>query len=273
MGKLVLDKYYTPVELANHCIDKVLDMIGENNISEVIEPSIGNGSFTHHKTMLVHFGYDIAPECNNIYSDTKVITGDFLEQDIKYLEGRLIIGNPPYGRTMYLAQKFFKKAIQIGDYVAFILPISQLNNTSSLYEFDLVYSEDLGVQNYSGRKLHCCFNIYRRPVNSDFNNRQRNKLKSIKIYRQDKADYKLLPYDIRMCYWGNGTCGKILEQDENYSAEYKIIVDVQDKLKKQEIVEFIKNFDWRNYVNCIAMKKIQQFHIINVLKNHFEWLE
>lgn len=273
MGKLVLDKYYTPVKLANRCIDKVLEVIGKNNISEVIEPSIGNGAFTHHEIMLIHFGYDVEPEYDNIYSDTKVIVGDFLEQDINYLEGRLVIGNPPYGRTMCLAQKFFKKAIQIGDYVAFILPISQLNNSNSLYEFDLIYSEDLGVQKYSDRELHCCFNIYRRPIDGDFNKKHNSKSKMIKIYRQDKTNYNLLPYDIRMCYWGNGCCGKILKENEHYSAEYKISVNIEDDFKKQQIIDFIESFDWWNYVNCIAMKKIQQFHIIDVLKNHFEWLE
>ena len=33
MSKIVNDKYYTPIELANHCIDKVLLTIGgEQNI-------------------------------------------------------------------------------------------------------------------------------------------------------------------------------------------------------------------------------------------------
>ena len=85
-----------------------------------------------------------------------------ITQDIKYLWGRLIIGNPPYGRCMNMAQKFYKKSVGIADHIAFILPISQFNNTRSMYEFDLVYSEDLGVQHYSDRDLHCCFNIYSR---------------------------------------------------------------------------------------------------------------
>lgn len=30
-------------------------------------------------------------------------------------------------------------------YIAFIQPISQLNNNLQMYEFDLIYSEDLGI--------------------------------------------------------------------------------------------------------------------------------
>ena len=268
-NKINLDKYYTPLNIANKCIDKTLELIGLNNISEVIEPSVGSGSFLHNPNLFVHFAYDIEPEC--ISNFTQIIKGNFLEQQINYLPGRLVIGNPPYGERMYLAQQFFKKSVEIADYIAFILPISQLNNTNSLYEFDLIYSEDLGVQQYSDRKLHCCFNIYKRPENG-LNTRLNNNLKQIKIYRQDKKNYNSLPYDVRMCYWGNGSAGKILQDNEKYSAEYKIIVDIEEPYK-QKVINFIKTFDWRNYVNCIAAKKIQQFHIYKVLKENFNWLE
>ena len=71
-----------------------------------------------------------------------------------YKKNRLVIGNPPYGSRMNMAQKFFKKSVELGDYIAFILPISQYKTTQSLFEFDLVYSEDLGEQIYTDRKLH-----------------------------------------------------------------------------------------------------------------------
>ena len=205
-----------------------------------------------------HFGYDIEPECNF----QNVFKADYLQQNIAYLEGRLVIGNPPYGRCLNMAQKFFKKSIEIGDYIAFILPISQLNNTQSMYEFDLIYSEDLGIHTYTDRKLHCCFNIYRRPVNGEFNNKPQIKLKDISIYRQDSNGYKDKEYDLRMCYWGDGTAGKILKDNENYSAEYKIKIHNDDL--KDEIINILSNFNWKDYLNCIAMRKIQQFHIVNI---------
>ena len=167
MSKIKNDKYYTPPDLANYCWDKVLEVIGEENISEVIEPSVGNGAFLNHPTQIVHFAYDIEPECTS--DITKIFKADYLTSDIKYLYGRLVLGNPPYGEHMNMAQKFFKKSIQIADYIAFILPISQLNNTRSMYEFDLVYSEDLGIKHYTDRDLHCCFNVYKRPENGELN--------------------------------------------------------------------------------------------------------
>lgn len=260
--KIDNDKYYTPIPLANHCWDIVLREVGEQNISEIIEPSCGDGSFYHHESHIPHFGFDIEPHCNF----TNVVQADYLKANITYLPGRLIIGNPPYGRCLNLAQKFYKKSIEIADYIAFILPISQYKNTSSMYEFDLVYSEDLGINRYTDRDLHCCFNIYKRPNDGILNKKPVAKLNDITIYRQDSNGYKEKDFDIRMCYWGDGTAGKLLHDGEHYSAEYKIkINNTELKLK---IIDVLSNFDWKGYLNCIAMRKIQQFHIIDILKDN-----
>lgn len=269
MAKVENDKYYTPISLANYCWDKVFEVIGEQNISEIIEPSVGNGSFLHHETQLPHFAYDIEPECESSF--TQIFKKDYLTTDTTYLEGRLVIGNPPYGRCMNMAQKFYKKSVEIADHIAFILPISQLNNTRSMYEFDLVYSEDLGEQWYSDRKLHCCFNIYTRPESGELNKKPSAKLKDITIYRQDSKGYEDRDFDIRMCYWGDGSAGKILKDGEHYSAEYKIKVNSEEK--REEIIKVLSTFDWKEYLNCIAMRKIQQFHIVDVLKNNIEGIE
>jgi hypothetical protein len=162
-----------------------------------------------------------------------------------------------------MAQKFFKKSIEIADTVAFILPISQLNNTQSMYEFDLIHSEDLGTKTYTDRELHCCLNIYRRPESGVLNKKPTTKLKDITIYRQDSKGYDERDLDIRMCYWGDGTAGKILKDGENYSAEYKIKVNNEEI--RQKVIQILSTFDWKEYLNCIAMRKIQQFHIVDVL--------
>ena len=261
MAKIDNDKYYTPIDLAIYCINKTYEIIGKENITEIIEPSAGNGSFSNQLNCIA---YDLYPEKNNI------IQQDFLELDLDYKQGRLIIGNPPYGRCLSLAQKFYKKSVQLGDYIGFILPISQLNNTRSMFEFDLVYSEDLGNRYYSGVKLHCCFNIYKRNPKG-LNKPIKNKLKDITIIRQDSKGYEDKEFDIRMCYWGNGSAGKILKDNETYSAEYKI--QIHNKDLKDRIIEVLSNVNWKNELNKIAMLKIQQFHIIDLLKREIKEIE
>lgn len=263
-SRLELDKYYTPINIAKYCIDKTIEIIGAKNISEIIEPSAGNGSFSLQIENCI--AYDIEPEHESI------IQQDYLELELEYKPKRLIIGNPPFGSRMNMAQKFFKKSVGIADYVAFILPISQLHNTQSLYEFDLIHSEDLGKQTYTDRELHCCFNIYKRPKNGSLNRRKNTRLKDITIVRQDSKRYsEVKDYDIRMCYWGDGSAGKILEEDESYAAEYKIVI--HNKKLKNEIIEVLKTVDWHSELNKIAMLKIQQFHIHDVLRKYVKEIQ
>lgn len=267
MSKIENDKYYTPIDIANHCWDKVFEIIGIENITEVIEPSCGNGAFYHYNKYVPDIGYDIEPECDY----TGVKKADFLKANLLYKQGRLIIGNPPFGTHLHAAQQFYRKSIYIADYIAFILPISQLNNSTTFYQFDLLYSEDLLSQKYTDRELHCCFNIYRRPKCEIFNQKPVNKLNDISICRSDCADYEHFDFDIRMCVWGRKS-GKILEDHKHYTKECKIKIH-NDSLRNQ-IIEFLKTFDWETYLkNHVAMRAVQQYQIIEILKQNIQGIK
>ena len=45
MSKIHLDKYYTPQELADYCTKKTVEIIGIDNITELVESSAGQGVF------------------------------------------------------------------------------------------------------------------------------------------------------------------------------------------------------------------------------------
>ena len=265
-NKLNLDQYYTSEEDMNYCVNKTLDVLQEKgySISEFLEPSAGQGVFSNYlaTTGLNVIAIDIDPKQDNI------IKADFLTYDIEYKKDRLIIGNPPFGSRLNLAQKFFKKSVQIGDYISFILPISQLNNTNStMYEFDLIYSEDLGELIFSGnRKVHCCLNVYVRPKNG-LNKKKVARLKDVEIVRIDSKIYESFEFDIRMCYWGNAA-GKILKDGERYSGEYKI--KIHNEALKDRIITVLTNVDWKKELNTTAMPMIQKYHIVNVLKREIE---
>ena len=160
--KIPLDKYYTPTNLAKYCISALGKIECIKEVTHIIEPSAGNGSFSR---FLPCDAYDIQPD------HPSIVKQDFLELNIPYLKGRLVIGNPPFGRTNSLIIKFFKKSVEIADTIAFILPVSQYGNKQQLYEFDLVHSEILPKAKYSGVSLDCCFNVYQRPLNGVLNKR------------------------------------------------------------------------------------------------------
>lgn len=262
--KLDYDQYYTSYDDMEYCVNKAWDVIKDlgYDVSEFLEPSAGEGVFSNYlaDSGLDVIAMDLFPKGENI------IQQDFLTCDLEYKKGRFIIGNPPYGARLNLAQKFYKKSIELGDYIAFILPISQLDNNQSMYEFDLVYSEDLGKLLFSNcKKVHCCLNVYIRPKDG-LNKKPISKLKDITIVREDSKKYEEFEYDIRMCYWGDGTAGKILHEGEKYSGEYKIKINNEEL--KDDIIRILTTINWKDELNSTAMRRIKQYHIISVLKKY-----
>lgn len=159
MARIENDKYYTSLEVVEKCWGILKETIDFNEITEIIESSAGSGVWVDKikETGIEAYYYDIEPEHKDIQKQ------DFLELDLDYKPGRLIGFNPPFGRSNNLSRKFYNKAVGTADYIAFIQPISQLDNTNSMYYFDLVKSVDLGKTFFTDRYLHCCFNIYKRP--------------------------------------------------------------------------------------------------------------
>lgn len=159
MAKIKNDKYYTSLEVVEKCWNILKETIDFSEITEIIESSAGSGAWIDKikETGIEAYYYDIEPEHKDIQKQ------DFLELDLDYKPGRLIGFNPPFGRSNNLSRKFYNKAVGTADYIAFIQPISQLDNTNSMYYFDLVKSVDLGKTFFTDRYLHCCFNVYKRP--------------------------------------------------------------------------------------------------------------
>jgi hypothetical protein len=274
MTRILNDKYYTPIDLAKRLIETTIKVLVENGVSDitdVIEPSAGSGAFSNQ---IKCTAYDIEPECDNI------IKADFLEEPIEYKKGRLCIGNPPFGNRNSLSIKFYNKCCEIGDYIAFIQPISQYKNNIQMYLFDLIYSEDLGIISYSDRELHCCFNIYKRPSNGQFNPKPDYTLKDITIieHRRKKGEYhtgankEISPnYDYAMCNWGNGSLGKVPKYVGQYAQE--VYFYCHNKKYKELLTRLLEYDTIRAYVNSISGKKISVMRLYKYLKDNIEGIE
>ena len=267
--KLENDKYYTPIELAKKCIDKTFEIIGRENITDIIEPSAGNGSFSNQIANCI--AYDLVPENENIKQ------ADFLNLNIGYKSGRLFIGNPPFGVHNKLVVDFYDKCCNCGDYIAFILPISCYKNDIKLYKFDLVYSEDLGLKYYTDRELHCCFNIYKRPKSGSFNSKPNYELNEITIieHRRKKGDYQTAAnkeikdgYCYAMCNWGDGCLGKV----PNFIGEYaqEVYFYCKDERIKNEMIAILEFDKIRKYANSISSKRIS---VMKLYKYFYENIE
>lgn len=263
MSKIELDKYYTENSLAKYCINKTKEIIGEQNIIEYLEPSAGGGVFLNYLDK-PYLAYDIEPD------DNRIIKQDYLELELEYKKGRCIIGNPPYlNKKTLIFEQFYNKSIELGDYIAFILPISQLNNSVKLYKFDLVYSENLGMRHYTDRDLLCCFNIYKRPKDK-LNSKPSFKLQDvdiINVMNKNGKVNKLIDiddFDISICNRGNGTIGKILTESGIYNSELHI--KIHNNNLREKVIELIKNTNFKKLCPSISSKYIPAWRLYKYIK-------
>ena len=265
-AKLHLDQYYTPTRVAAYCIETAYKVIGKENITGVLEPSAGTGSFSNNIPNCE--AYDLEPKAAG------VIQADFLLLDIDYKKGRLVIGKPPFGSRGNLMQKFCKKSFAIADYVAFILPINQMNNVVSIYEFDLIHSEDLGEKDYSGKKVHCCFNIYKRPANG-LNSKPNYKTEVIEVREVREVIKNQNPkrnkeigdfqYDIAICAWGAGAIGKECSVGQYAKTFY---IKINDKLNFDYYKNLLLGADWCSIYKMTGTPNLLQWQVYKYISEN-----
>lgn len=255
MSKINLDKYYTPKELAKYCIDVVNSLRLE--ITETIEPGAGGGSFSLQIPNCI--AYDLEPEHESI------VKQDFLKLELPYKKGRLFIGNPPFGTRNTLSVGFYKQAAKMGDYIAFILPVSQYNNNQQMYEFDLIHSEVLPLIKYSGIELLCCFNVYQRPKNGVNKKAIDYKLNDVFVgeYRRGGTYKKPETFDFAMNTYG-ASIGKEVNEIGTFCQENYVII--KNKTYQERILDVMRKTDWKNLYPFISSPKIQTWKIYKYLK-------
>lgn len=266
MAKIAFDKYYTPPTVARWCIDKTKEIIGEENITEWIEPSAGSGSFSHQIKGCK--AYDLYPQHEYIEQ------ADFLKLDLGgYKSGRCFIGNPPFGAsTGKIIKDFYNKCCDNGDYIAFIQPASYCNNYKKFYRFEIVYSCILKTY-YTNCSLYTSFTIYKKnPNKSDFREGKIEKLKDItitSIVRNNQGTKHKTNLDYDYCFT---SFGDIMREATLYSTVGQFIVKCHNPENKENILTFLK---WLYYYNkktsilskkCISSGNVQHTDIIKLLK-------
>lgn len=243
MAKIQFDKYYTPPTTARWCIEKVYDIIGKENITEIVEPSAGCGMFSNQIDGCK--AYDLYPQSEYVEQ------ADFLKLDLGYKKGRLFIGNPPFGgQQQKLIRDFYEKCVKEGDYIAFILPPSHYYNYRKFSKFEILYSCILNCD-YSGEELKTSFVIYKRNPDVDRFKEEVIDLKdlSIKIYvRSNKNKHKKVSdYDYCVNCWGNN----ILGETSPYKHAKTFAITIHNQELKNEIITCIK---WLSYKHQKLLK-------------------
>lgn len=263
-NKLHLDQYFTPLDLAEYCVNKTKEVVNNKNI-RFLEPSAGNGSFLKFLPSDTE-SYDIEPKHESI------IKQDFLTLEREYDKNLCVIGNPPFGSRLNLARAFCEKSFEIAEYVSFILPISQLNNTQTIYKYDLIHSEDLGERKYSDRKIHCCLNIYKKPSNGKLNKLERFKnseaieIREVVINKNPKRNRELgdFKYDFAICAWGNSIGKECLDGD--FAKTFYIKIKDVNNFKYYK--DLILNAKWEEIYPMTSTPNLLQWQVYKYLKDN-----
>ena len=189
----------------------------------------------------------------------KITKQDYLALDLPYKQGRCIIGNPPFGRANCNLKKFYKKSCKLGTYISFIEPISQYKNNHELFDFDLIYSEDLESRYYSNIEKHCCINIYKKPVS--LKSKPNEKLKDLNIIGWRKA--KNTDCDFYICCYGS-SIGNFVDKNSKLVNINGIIIK-NNKLK-EEIINCFKNANWIKEYSMTSTPNLLQWQIYKYIK-------
>ena len=278
-----LDKFYTNLNVAQHCINKTDEVYPLESFDTIIEPSAGAGSFSCqiiHKNLLA---MDIMPEENSININTQ----DFLTYyPIKASSSRfLTIGNPPFGKNSSLAIKFFNHASQWSDVIAFIVPkvfrrISIQNKLNPL--FHLVHDEDIPSNPCSFHppmNVKCCFQIWR--ISYEGVKRPIIKLPTT------HADWKFLSFgpldesgqptppegaDFAIRAYG-GKCGQIIDNSEELKTlrpkSWHWIQCIPDHVKKDVLINRFDTLDYSNSNNTARQNSIGKGELVSLYSDVF----
>ena len=111
-----LDQFYTKPEYAKdffNCISQTVDL---DQFDHILEPSAGTGSFYNLLDVQRRIGLDLEPKARGI------IKTDFFDWMPPVGKRIVTIGNPPFGKNAALAVKFFNRAAEFSDVIAFVIP-------------------------------------------------------------------------------------------------------------------------------------------------------
>ena len=245
------DKYFTPDWLVEHTIKKAIEIIGKDNITDIVEPSAGDGAFIR---ALKNAFPDTPQRYYDLYPEhPEVVRYDYKKLKLSCKKGRMTIGNPPFGTSSSLWKAFCKKAATNSDYIVFISPASQYNSNYYFKEGDLIYSELLNDVEYRGseveggknQKVRTCLNIYKVYDREEEEDWREEKIKSqLKFGRRfkDGDGYDNL-YDYYLANMTSGLrFGTLCGEDEYYAT---FGVSVLDERIRNKIHYILENELWK----------------------------
>ena len=270
------DQFYTKKEVSRDCYKILSETLNleEFNFDIYLEPSAGKGSFLELFPEDKRIGLDIDPK------NSEVIKQDFFEYIPQANKRYITIGNPPFGKVCSLAIRFFNKAAEFSDIIAFIIPRTfkrvSVQNKLNL-NFHLLYNKDLSLKPCCfepAMNAKCCFQIW---VKKDY--------KRIPIIFSDLCnDFEILNYgpkdsknqptpptnaDFAVLAYG-GQVGRIVKSGlENLRPKSYHFIKVKGNMSIDTLITRIKSLDFSISEDTVRQNSIGKSELFWLYKNAF----
>jgi hypothetical protein len=161
-----LDQFYTNPVYAEQFLNTVANTIDLDLYDHILEPSAGTGSFYNLLDATKRIGLDLEPKAAG------VVKTDFFDWMPPMAKKIITIGNPPFGKNAALAVKFFNRAAEFSDVIAFVIPktfrkasiINRLNNKLHMIHDETVPDHSF-IFNGATYNVPCAGQIWQRREN------------------------------------------------------------------------------------------------------------
>lgn len=252
-----LDQFYTSEKIAKECFNKVIERDGYFDV--FFEPSAGTGSFFNLFPKLKRLGVDLDPKCEGV--DKK----NFFEFVPPKGKRIVTIGNPPFGKNSSLAVKFFNKAAEFSEVIAFIIPktfrkasLQQRLHLNFHLKLDIDLPKDSFILNGEPYDVPCCFQIWERTKN-------KRRIKKVNL-ENDYFDFtKKDNADLAVRRVG-GRTGKATKDIEISGETSHHFLKLKNKTSPDWLLEQINNIDFTKIINSTAgVKSLSKPEFITAL--------
>lgn len=240
-----LDQFYTAEHIAKECYNKVLELYPNKNFSIFFEPSAGSGAFYNLFPKDKKQGIDLDPKCEG------VLKQDFFDYAPPTGETIATIGNPPFGKNASLAVRFFNKAAEFSEIIAFVIPKTfqkkSVQNRLDLnfkLKLDIDLPKESFVLNGAPYNVPCCFQIWEKSE---------SKRRIIKIsldndfftfVKKDEGDLAVRRV--------GGRTGKATADIKDCAEVSHYFLKVKGKKSINKIVEQINDINFTKIINATA---------------------
>ena len=240
-----LDQFYTSRTASKNCFDFLARNVSLTDTDTFLEPSAGDGAFFELMPAGRRLGVDLEPK------HPEVVHQNFLTEFVPHrVAGRWIsAGNPPFGRNASLAVKFFNKAAEFSEVVAFVIPLTFRKQSLQKRldpNFILVAELELPLQSFvfegKPKAVPCCFQVWQRST-------VQRKVLDLPLTHADfdfcmpeEADFAIRRV--------GGLAGKILRDFKGYSPKTNYFV--RSKIDVEVLLARLADIDWTDTKGNVA---------------------